>query len=219
MKLLKRIRNSSQRARIAIALVTGLILGCIGTILFQNYNPKDEPAAGVHESVTAIFGRIVKQNEMVSASQDYTFVEKAVDSNRLFNLIDIPFTQNSFWYRYSGTIKATVNLNNATIEEKNETTLRIILPPPYLENTPDMNVSGVLEETNNLFNPIHIADIDEFKRDCIARSNKQAEENGLIEEAMLSTEDNLQHMFDIALGENILRVEVEWVEGKEAKPE
>ena len=59
-------------------------------------------------SPTVVFERIVSQNEMVTVSQNYAIVDKSTDDKKLFDLIEIPFTRNSFWYRYAGTIKAGV---------------------------------------------------------------------------------------------------------------
>lgn len=125
-----------------ICAVVGLVLGIVGTLFISNYNPSDNIGA----SASAVFGRIVEQNELVSVSQDYSIVDKQGDSASFFGLFDIPFTDNSFWYRYEGTLKAGVNLETAGIEAR-DNNLTITLDPAYIiSNTPDMESSGVLEE-------------------------------------------------------------------------
>ena len=198
------------RKSVVFALAAGLLLGAGGVLFFQWYNPKDELATSAI-NMSVIMGRIVDRNEMVAASQDYTIVEKAGDQNKLFDLIEIPFTQNSFWYRYSGTIEATVDLSGAVWEERSGNTLAVTLPEPVLQNIPNMDVSGVLEERNNILNPIHVEDVDAFQRDCIAKSNQQAEEGGLKEQAKTNVQGNLQAMFDVACGEGQCTVEIAWV--------
>lgn len=85
-----------------------------------------------------------------------------------------PFTRNSFWYRYAGTIKAGVNLENAEITLKGNT-ITITMDKPYvISNTPDMQKSGVLEENNNVFNPIKVEDVTAFERQCKERSESEA---------------------------------------------
>ena len=79
-----------------LGMLAGMLLGASGLLFFQNYNPKDEDEG----QATVVFERIVSRNELVSASQNYFFVEKAEDRSRLFDLVDIPFTEISFWYRY-----------------------------------------------------------------------------------------------------------------------
>lgn len=217
MKKLLSGKSFAIRKSVVFALVAGLVLGAGGVMWFQWYNPKDEPVLDAGESISVICGRIVERNEMVVASQDYTIVEKAVDNNKLFDLIEIPFTQNSFWYRYSGTIEATVDLSSATWEEKGDGVLAVMLPEPMLQNVPDMDISGVLEERNNILNPIHVEDVDAFQRSCIDRSNQQAEESGLKEEAKKNTQANLQGIFDVACGEGAPKIEIAWVASKDGE--
>lgn len=198
------------RKSVVFALVGGLLLGSGGVLLFQWYNPKDAPQASTI-NMSMIMSRIVDRNELVTASQDYTIVEKAGDQNKLFDFIEIPFTQNSFWYRYSGTIEASVDLSGATWDQEGENTLVVTLPEPVLQNVPNMDVSGVLEERNNVLNPIHVEDVDEFQRQCIATSTQQAEEGGLKEQAKANALTNLQGMFDVACGEDKCVIEINWV--------
>ena len=158
LKRLMHGKTFAIRKSVVFALVGGLLLGSGGVLLLQWYNPKDVPETPVF-SMTTIMSRIVDRNEMVAASQDYTIVEKAGDQNKLFDFIEIPFTQNSFWYRYSGTIEATVDLSTAKWSEKGETSIVVTLSEPTLQNVPNMKVSGVLEERNNILNPIHVEDV------------------------------------------------------------
>mgnify|MGYP002542156243 CR=1 FL=1 len=142
-----------------ICLAVGLLLGIIGTIFVQNHNPKDEHAL----SPSVVFSRVVAQNELVSAAQDYSIVDKVSNTGSFFGLFDLPFTSNSFWYRYVGNIKAGVNLETAQIRTFGRG-ITIVLDQPYIiSNTPDMVVSGVLEENNNILNPIHIDQVDMFR--------------------------------------------------------
>ena len=205
--MLKRLRYVKS---VVFALAGGLLLGSGGVLLFQWYNPKDAPQASTI-NMSMIMSRIVDRNELVTASQDYTIVEKAGDQNKLFDFIEIPFTQNSFWYRYSGTIEASVDLSGATWDQEGENTLVVTLPEPVLQNVPNMDVSGVLEERNNVLNPIHVEDVDEFQRQCIATSTQQAEEGGLKEQAKANALTNLQGMFDVACGEDKCVIEINWV--------
>lgn len=203
------------RKSVVFALVSGLVLGAGGVILLYQYNPKDEPQVTTLDS-SMIMSRVIDRNEMVSASQDYTIVEKAGDKNNLFDLIEIPFTQNSFWYLYAGTIEASVDLGKATWEPESVGVLKVTLPEPVMQNIPNMDVSGVLEERNNILNPIHVEDVDAFQRNCIDKSNQQAEEGGLKEEAKKSAQANLQGIFDVACGEGAPKIEITWVAQRDA---
>lgn len=183
-----------------ICALAGLVLGIVGTLFFSNYNPPDERNT---LSASAVFERIVEQNELVSVSQDYSIVDKQSDASSFFGLFDIPFTGNSFWYRYEGTIKAGVNLETAEIEDQGGK-VTITLDPAYIiSNTPDMEKSGVLEENNNVLNPIQVGDVDEFQRWCIEQSEEQAVEGGLLEKAQQEAETQLGQLFYAAMGDGI----------------
>lgn len=182
-----------------VCAVIGLVLGVAGTLFVSNYNPADDIGA----SASAVFGRIVEQNELVSVSQDYSIVDRQGDSASFFGLFDIPFTDNSFWYRYDGTLKAGVNLDTAKIDTQGSS-LTITLDPAYvISNTPDMEASGVLEERNNVLNPIQVGDVDAFQRWCVEQSEAQAVEGGLLDEAQAQAEAQLSQLFYAALGDEV----------------
>lgn len=189
-----------------ICAAAGLVIGIVGTLFFSNYNPPDK---GVPENASVVFGRIVEQNELVSVSQDYNIVDKQSVASSFFGLFDLPFTGNSFWYRYAGTIKAGVNLETAEIDDQGDR-VTITLDPAYIiSNTPDMDTSGVLEENNNMLNPIQVGDVDEFQRWCVEQSEEQATEGGLLEEAQAQAEAQISRLFYAALGDEV-SIEYVW---------
>ncbi|WP_322150576.1 DUF4230 domain-containing protein [Paratractidigestivibacter sp.] len=191
-------------------LIIGLLVGIFGiSALFRAGEARYRQANTLSPSI--VFSRIVSENEMVSASQQYNIVDKSTDDNTLFDIIHIPFTENSFWYRYCGTIKVGVNLKKATYETSADgKTITVTLDAPYIiSNTPDMDKSGVLEENNNLLNPIHVEDVDAFQRKCIEQSETEIAAAGIFDEAKQNTEDNIRGMFNSALGD-AYTVEFSW---------
>ncbi len=207
--VLARLKKARCRPRVmVIALVVGVVLGAWGMWTAMTYNPKDEP---VGEDPTVVFGRICEQNELVTAVQEYSYVDKVTAKDRLFEWIDIPFTTSSFWYRYVGTLKAGVNLETAEIKTSNQTITITLDQPGISSNDPDMEASGVLEENNNALNPIPIDLDDDFKRDCEKLSEKEAVEGGLLEESRKTAEKNLRELFYAAFG-NTYEIAFEWRE-------
>ncbi|MDD6705122.1 MAG: DUF4230 domain-containing protein [Olsenella sp.] len=193
------------------AFFSGLIIGAVvcGAVIYYIFamTSKEVVTSDLETlSPTIVFTRVQDQGELVSASQDYTYVDKVTNSNRdLFNQFDVPFTENSFWYRYSGTLKAGVNLKTAAIEQDSEdlTVLNITLDQPYIvSNTPNMDLSGVLEENNNLINPISIQESDAFQKECIERSEQEAMNGGLLEEARTNAEKQITNLYNAAFGED-----------------
>lgn len=191
-------------------LLVGVAIGIGSVLVFQAGAASSETEEEASSrSVSVVFDRIVNQNELVSVSQDYSIVEKAEDENRLFDIIKIPFTENSFWYRYAGTIKAGVNLETAELSTSGKT-INITLPSPYvISNTPNMDATGVLEENNNFFNPIDVKDVDALQADCRTRSEDEAIAGGLLEEARTEAEANIRNLFFAALGESY-EVNFQW---------
>lgn len=190
-----------------IGILIGLIIGVGGVLILQNTVFSSSDNAHVQPSV--VFDRIVSKSELVSASQSYNITDKASSVNTFFDLFDLPFTENSFWYRYVGTIKAGVDLEKASYAIDRHT-VTITLEQPYIiSNTPNMDESGVLEETNNIFNPIHVEDVDAFQRLCVEQSEAQVLQGGLMDEARTNAEQDIRDMFNAAVGD-AYTVEFEW---------
>ncbi|MEF2593197.1 MAG: DUF4230 domain-containing protein [Eggerthellaceae bacterium] len=201
----------SKRVKFLIGgLLVGFVLGVSGVLLVQSSifdKQSDEESAA--NAVSVVFSRIVEQNELVSVSQDYSIVKKATDVARFFDWFDIDPTRNSFWYRYAGTIKAGVNLGEADMTTNGSTIIVSLSEPYIISNTPDMEVTGVLEENNNILNPIEVKDVDAIQADCRARSEEEAIAGGLLDEAREQTEKNIRSLFFAALGDSYA-VEFEW---------
>lgn len=210
-KKVKTINRVAAKAKfIAIGALVGIALGIGGTIFVQSYNPPDEP---VGTDPTVVFGRFVEQSELVGISQDYCLVDKYADVDTFFDLFDLPWTANSVWYRYAGTLKAGVNLETAEMSSSG-TTIHVTLDQPYIvSNTPNMETSGVLEENNNILNPIHVDDVDQIHRECIRISEESAVEGGLLQEAKEQSESEITTLFKSALGDEY-NVEFEWREAQ-----
>lgn len=204
----KKARTAKIRIAI-IGLLVGLAIGIVGTLFFQQYNPKDP--TDQNPNPAPVFDRIVAQNELVCASQQYNITEKATNSNSFFELFDIPFTENHFWYRYVGTIKVGVNLKEAEFATKDKVITVSLTQPYIISNTPDLNKSGTLEEGINPLNPIHAKDVDAFQRQCVEQSQTDIIDGGIMDEAKQNAEENIRDMFYAALGD-AYAIEFQWRE-------
>jgi len=200
------------KSKVFIGLIC-LVIGGAGVLAIQNLSPKNTSDGPKIVEASTIFERIQAQNEMVGASQRYNITEKASNDNTIdtfLGRIHVPFTENSFWYRYVGTIKAGINLKDASFSKKDDGTIVASLPAPYIiSNTPDMNKSQVLEENNNILNPIHVENLDAFMRQCVEKSQSESVNNGLYDETKENIEKNIEGMFQAALGPDT-KVTFEW---------
>lgn len=197
-----------------IGLIIGIVIGVGGTLFLQQSNDGGNGGSS-HVVPSVVFDRIVAQDELVCASQQYNITDKATNKATFFDICDIPFMENSFWYRYVGTIKVGVNLKDATFSASGNT-IKVELNQPYIiSNTPDMDKSGVLEENNNFLNPIKVENVDEFQRQCVEQSQKEITAGGIYDEARANAEQNIRDMFGAALGD-AYTVEITWREAEQA---
>lgn len=188
------------------AFVVGAVLGVVGMLYFQNSQTIAKPQA---PDVSVVYERIISQNELVTASERYNITDKATDANEFFNLFEIPFTENSFWYRYVGTIKVGVNLDDATFSQEGDT-ITVSLPSPYISSdTPDMDESGVLEENDNILNPVHAEDVVAFQAKCQEEGESEVAEGGIFDEARTNAEKDITNMFVAAFGDKY-SIQFDW---------
>ena len=203
-------RDSKPRHRVkplVIAFVVGVVLGAVGLFFFQHYSPLNTTAA---PTPSVVFERIVAQDELVAVSQSYNITDKEEgDPSTFFNLFNIPFTENSFWYRYVGMLKAGVNLKEAEFSQEGNTIVVSLSAPYIISNTPDMDKSGVLEENNNILNMIHVEKVDEFQKQCQQKSEEDAIEGGLLDEAKTQSERDITELFTAAL-DDAYTIKFEW---------
>ncbi len=193
-----------------IGLVIGLVVGIGGVLIVQNAS---SAGSGANVQPSVVFDRIVAKSELVSASQQYNITDKSTQpAATFFDLFDIPFTDTSFWYRYVGTIKAGVDLDQAEFAQDGRVITMTLDQPFIISNTPNMEESGVMEENNNLFAKIPLSEVDEFQRQCIAQSESGAIEGGLMDEARSNAEQDITDMFTAALGD-AYDIQFVWREG------
>lgn len=193
-----------------VGILIGAVVGAVGVLWLQR-NAPDPINADDGDAVTLVFERVMDEGELVTASQTYVNVEKVTDTKSFYDLFDIPFTENSYWYRYAGTIKAAVDLETAKLVSQAGNTITLSMGVPYISsNTPDMEVSGVLEENNNLLNPIELKSHVDYEKTVKERVEAAALEGDLIETAKKNAEVELAKLFSVALGNEYIVV-IEWV--------
>lgn len=205
--------NHSHRRTLKIALaalIVGIVVGGGAVLWIQGNKPAEPDQVEQPSSVSVVFSGVMKQNELVTASQKYQIVEKVRDANTFFDLIEIPFTENSYWYRYVSTIKVAVDLSTAELVGQDGNTITISLDNPFISsNTPDMDESGVLEENDNFLNPIHVSEVDEYRKLCMEKAENEAANGDLFEEARSNAVSNLSELFSAAL-DGEYSVDIQW---------
>ena len=119
--------NLSKKAKlIGIGAAIGLVIGAFSVFMLFTYNPPDKQQEP-NVDVAVLMSEISQINELATASQTYTVVEKVESNSKLFDTIDIPFSENFFILTYMGELKAGVNLDEAQIALEG-TTVKVSLP-------------------------------------------------------------------------------------------
>ncbi|MCH5255434.1 MAG: DUF4230 domain-containing protein [Lachnospiraceae bacterium] len=137
----------------------------------------------VVEKEIQISGETMRSNlanigKLCTAEYGYTHVEQ-FDSSRKINDFKIPFTTSSFIYSYDGTIMAGIDFTKIQVV-KNDTNKVITVTLPDVEiisSSIDQDSFQLYDETNNIFNPIHVTDVT----DSLANLQKSEEEKAIAE--------------------------------------
>ena len=92
--------NLSKKAKlIGIGAAIGLVIGAFSVFMLFTYNPPDKQQEP-NVDVAVLMSEISQINELATASQTYTVVEKVESNSKLFDTIDIPFSENFFILTY-----------------------------------------------------------------------------------------------------------------------
>ncbi len=191
----------SQRVKFGlIGCVLGIAVGAFTTCMLFAYNPPDKQD-DAELSAIAVMNEIIQINELATASQTYTVVEKVEDANRLFDLVDIPFTDKMFILAYNGEIKAGVNLDEARVEVEGDM-VRVVLPAAtILSDAIDTGSFRTLHEQAWIFNQINIEDVTKYLNETQRQVESEAAGGKVLAEAQANAESSVRALLGSVLPE------------------
>ena len=141
------------------------------------------------------------------ATVEYLFTDAGEfsDSKQIKNW-NIPLTEKSFLLKWSGVIKAGVDLKRLNVDV-NDSANKIILTIPtakILSYETDNDSVEVIYEKDNIFNSISINDKVKFDTATKDAMKTRAIETGLLDKAQQNAEDILSRMVKsiAAVGDN-----------------
>lgn len=185
---------------VGLGAAIGLIVGAFSVFMLFTYNPPDkqnEPDV----DISIMLSEISQINELATASQTYTVVEKVESNNRLFDAVDIPFTDNFFILTYTGEVKAGVNLDEAQISLEGAT-VKVALPQAtILSDAIDTTSFNVLHEQNNVFNPISVEDVTQYIDTSRQEAEAAAISGEVLTEAQANAESSISTLLSASLPE------------------
>ena len=181
-------------------VVVGLVVGAVVVTLLFTYNPPDQ-REGDEVDAAILMEEIAQISELATAEQSYTVAEKVSSSNTLFDLVDIPFTEKFFILTYTGSVKAGVNLDDASIAVEG-TTVRVTLPPAQiLSDAIDTESFKTLHEQEGLFNPLHVDDVTQYLDKTRQEAEAAALAGDVLAEAQANAEESVRALLGAALPE------------------
>ena len=183
MKFLKKLRN------ILLCLLAGAACGIGAFAYFRPYKTVETSGTGAITEVTEISGQTIRSSlaeigELCTAEYDYQHVENYSDSKKVFKF-NVPLTEKSFIYSYCGTITAGCDFADIDVEV-DESSREVIVTLPemkILHNEIDMNSYEKYDETNSIFNPISIDDVQKTNEDMEQTEAENAINKGLLDNA------------------------------------
>lgn len=177
---------------ICLAIVTGLFF------YFKSLVTKETSILSdtVEEQVSKIL-------ELSTVKYNYTNVVSYKD-NKKFNEMNIPFTSKGFLIKYSGYIKAGIDLETVEVNVKDKKNVEIVLDKPKVfDNVINEEDVYVYDERESIFNQLKIEDL----YDVLVKEKKNMEEEvinkGLLKEAQKNAEEILNSFLQNMGFENI----------------
>lgn len=194
-----------------LSLIVVLVLLAGGVYLLYRQFAGKIADAGSHETVNNV--EVVKEKleaaaELNTGSYLCTDVITRADSKK-FKDWDIPFTEKSFIVQYDGVVKAGIkDLTEAEVTQNGNEVI-VKLPDVEITGAEIDNDSFVkLDESNNIFNPISVEDLNEAQKDLKEEMYERAEEKGILDMARENAEVLISGMLESPDGD--YQIVIEW---------
>ena len=191
-----------------VVIITLLVAG--GAIGYKQLKKKMsiEVEHNTQSNVEIIKEKLELAAELNTGSYLCTVVCDKKDSKEIKGW-KIPLTEKSYILQYDGVVKAGIkDLTKAKITEEGNTVI-VKLPAVEITNVEFDNKSfKVLDQKNNIFNPINIEDTNDAQKEMKEKMEKQAVEKGLLDIAKRNAEDILAGILKSA--SNDYEVKIEW---------
>lgn len=145
-----------------------------------------------------ISNELVDIQELVTEKYIFTNAAKFSDTKHIAVLPD-SWSQKSFVQKWDGIIKAGVNLEKMEIKIQGNI---ITITLPYAEILSyeiDTKSVEILDEKDNVFNPIKIQDKVNFDRETSYSMKARAVENGLLEKAQKNAEITIRDILTASI--------------------
>ena len=173
-----------------------LMLALALVLAFMLYRTKYAQSRQLYDS-SVIMEKISYVKELSLVKYSYSGVISFTDYLRFINL-QVPMTEKSFLIKYSGYVKAGIDVSKTTVSVKGKT-VKIGLPKPVIQETViDEKSLQVYDESMNILNPIKVAD---YQKAIVAEQNKIKQD--ALAKGILTESSDQAHKFITSLLEEL----------------
>ena len=173
-----------------------LMLALALVLAFMLYRTKYAQSRQLYDS-SVIMEKISYVKELSLVKYSYSGVISFTDYLRFINL-QVPMTEKSFLIKYTGYVKAGIDVSKTTVSVKGKT-VKIGLPKPVIQETViDEKSLQVYDESMNILNPIKVAD---YQKAIVAEQNKIKQD--VLAKGILTESSDQAHKFITSLLEEL----------------
>lgn len=146
---------------------------------------------------SAIMEKIAYVKELSLVKYNYSGVISYSDYMKFMNL-QVPLTEKKFMIRYSGYVKAGIDVSQASVFVSGKN-VKVILPKPTIQETViDEKTIQVFDESMNIFNPTKVAD---YQKAIVGEKNKIMQD--ALGKGILTESSDQAHKFITSLLEEL----------------
>ena len=169
-----------------------LIIIAVVLILYIKFSTKKE----VTLLSNTIEEKVAKILEISTVKYNYTNVVTYKDNKKVSGL-NVPFTNKSFIIKYSGYIKAGVDLNGVETQVINPKTIKITLDKPKVFDNVIMEEDVyIYDEKDSVFNKLSFKDLYDVLIEEKESMEEEVIEKGLLNDAEKNTKELLTSLFE-----------------------
>ena len=177
-----------------------LLCALVGGACFLGGRWSAARSENVQIDAVVLQNQLTEIRELATVTYAYTNMAQFESSNDFYG-VKVPFTTKSFILTYDGTIKAGVDLSQATVDVEGST-VRITLPQAaILSHEIDEGSVEVFDEKTSIFNPFTVEDFSSFQADQKAAMEEKALDKGLLTEAQAKAEASVRQLLTSTLPE------------------
>lgn len=175
-KQANRPKRAARKRRLVPLVVILICITIIAAMLIQTRKNQVE-------SRNIAFG-LKDMGELVTQAGYFTNVQSSTSTRQLFGM-DIPFTTSKYIYSYDGVVKAGLDFSKIEVRVDDANRVVTVLLPEIeiLDVNIDNNSLKIYDESQSIFTPLHIADVNEAQIELKEQVRQTAIDNGILEEA------------------------------------